>query len=100
VRPGITGLAQLAFAKEARILDADDAVGDYVRRLLPQKTQIDRFYAARRTFAMDLRILCWTALAVALRRDIAVHRQTGNMSVRRRPVTDAVPSAAPTEASL
>jgi lipopolysaccharide/colanic/teichoic acid biosynthesis glycosyltransferase/dTDP-glucose pyrophosphorylase len=92
VRPGITGLTQLAFAKESRILDPDDRVGDYVRRLLPQKASIDRLYVDTRTFAMDLRILVWTVVAVLLRRDVAVHRATGALGVRRRPVVDEAAS--------
>ena len=83
VRPGITGLSQLAFARESEILDPDDPIGFYVDRLLPQKASMDRLYAARRTFLMDLRILFWTA-AVVLGRDIAVHRGTGRPSLRRR----------------
>ena len=83
VRPGITGLSQLAFARESEILDPNDPIGFYVDRLLPQKASMDRLYAARRTFVTDLRILFWTA-AVVLGRDIAVHRATGRPSLRRR----------------
>jgi lipopolysaccharide/colanic/teichoic acid biosynthesis glycosyltransferase len=85
VKPGITGLTQLAFARENEILDEYDPVGDYVRRLLPQKTQIDRLYVARRTFLMDLRIIGWTAIAVLLRSEVAVSRSTGRLNFRRRP---------------
>jgi lipopolysaccharide/colanic/teichoic acid biosynthesis glycosyltransferase len=84
VRPGITGLCQLAFAKEAAILDPADRLRDYVERLLPQKMSIDRLYAASRSFRMDLWILAWTATAIILRRDIAVHRTTGRLSLRKR----------------
>jgi lipopolysaccharide/colanic/teichoic acid biosynthesis glycosyltransferase len=85
-RPGITGLSQLAFAREAAILDSQDRVAGYVDRLLPAKVQIDLFYVQRRDLAMDIRILAWTALAVLLRLDVAVHRQSGRLSLRRRPV--------------
>jgi lipopolysaccharide/colanic/teichoic acid biosynthesis glycosyltransferase len=85
VRPGITGLSQLAFAEESRILDPDDRLGHYVERLLPQKTQMDQLYASRRTLLMDARILFWTAAAVLLRRDVAVHRSSGRLNLRRRP---------------
>jgi lipopolysaccharide/colanic/teichoic acid biosynthesis glycosyltransferase len=84
VRPGITGLCQLAFAKEAAILDPTDRLRDYVERLLPQKMSIDRLYAANRSFRMDLWILAWTVTAIILRRDIAVHRTTGRLGVRKR----------------
>ena len=82
VSPGMTGLSQLAFAREACVLDPEDRVGHYVTQILPQKVQIDQFYALQRSFAMDLRVLGWTALAVVLRREVAVHRQTGSMSLR------------------
>jgi lipopolysaccharide/colanic/teichoic acid biosynthesis glycosyltransferase len=84
VRPGITGLSQLAFAKESEILDPEDAVGHYVTSILPQKVRIDQLYARRRSLLMDGRILVWTVAAVLLRRAVAVHRETGKLNVRRR----------------
>ena len=82
VKPGITGLCQLAFARESDVLDPEDRVGHYVNEILPQKIRIDQLYASQRSFAMDLRILGWTALAVLFRREVAVHRQTGGLSLR------------------
>jgi lipopolysaccharide/colanic/teichoic acid biosynthesis glycosyltransferase len=95
VRPGITGLSQLAFVKESEILDPSDRVGHYVGAILPQKIQIDQLYARRRSFHMDLRILGWTVAAVLFRREVAVHRETGRLSHRYRraavaPVAPAV----------
>lgn len=84
VRPGITGLSQLAFARESEVLDPSDRVGDYVNRILPQKMDMDRLYAARRSFSMDLKILWWTLCAVVGRLDVAVHRETGRLG-RRAP---------------
>jgi lipopolysaccharide/colanic/teichoic acid biosynthesis glycosyltransferase len=85
VKPGITGLSQLAFARESEILDARDRVGDYVRRLLPQKLRIDQLYVTRRSILMDLRILGWTAIiTVFFTSELAVHRSTGRVSLRRR----------------
>jgi lipopolysaccharide/colanic/teichoic acid biosynthesis glycosyltransferase len=84
VRPGITGLSQLAFAEESRILDDDDPLGHYVDQLLPQKVRLDRLYASERTLFLDLRILFWTVAAVILRRPVAVHRGSGRMNLRRR----------------
>lgn len=80
--PGITGLSQLAFARESEILDPHDRVGHYVNGILPQKIAIDQLYAERRSLAMDLKILWWTAAAVLLRREVAVHRETGCLSTR------------------
>ena len=85
VRPGITGLSQLAFAKEMEILDPNDRVGDYVRRLLPAKMRLDELYVARRSLRMYVRILWWTAVTVVLGHDVAVSRQTGRLNLRRRP---------------
>ena len=84
VKPGMTGLTQLAFANEREILDREDALGHYVERLLPQKVRIDTLYATRRSIAMDLRILLWTAVAVILRREVAVHRESARITLRRR----------------
>lgn len=85
VKPGVTGLYQLAFARESDLLDEQDHVADYVRRMLPVKTQFDRLYVAHRSMAMDLRILVWTAVAVFFRKDVAVNRTTGRLTMRRRP---------------
>ena len=84
VKPGITGLSQLAFAEESRILDDDDPLGHYLDRLLPQKVGLDQIYAGTRTVWMDAKILFWTVAAVVLRRDVAVHRDSGRMNLRRR----------------
>jgi lipopolysaccharide/colanic/teichoic acid biosynthesis glycosyltransferase/dTDP-glucose pyrophosphorylase len=81
-RPGITGLSQLAFAHESRILDPADREGDYVRRILPQKIALDQLYAAQRSLRRDLAILVWTLLATVLRQEVAVNRATGRPSRR------------------
>jgi lipopolysaccharide/colanic/teichoic acid biosynthesis glycosyltransferase len=93
VRPGITGLSQLAFAEEYRILDPDDLVTDYVERILPQKVGLDVLYSESHRLRMDVAVLCWTAAAVVLGRQVAVHRSTGTLSLRRRRVPAAAPEA-------
>jgi lipopolysaccharide/colanic/teichoic acid biosynthesis glycosyltransferase len=93
VRPGITGLCQLAFAKESEILDPDDSLRHYLASILPQKVAMDVLYAERCSLLMDLRILGWTVAAVMLRRPVAVHRDSGRMNVRRRPVRELQPAA-------
>ena len=93
----MTGLCQLAFAKEGAILDPSDPVGYYTERLLPQKVGIDTLYAAERSFWMDVRILAWTTLAVFGRVDIAVNRETGRLT-RRRPRTVALAEPSVAEA--
>lgn len=95
VRPGMTGLCQVAFASESVILDREGEDGKreerYVERLLPQKLRLDGLYATQRTFLYDLRILWWTCVTVIGRQDVAVNRGTGRMTLRRRPrVTEPV----------
>ena len=84
VPPGITGLSQLAFCEERRILDPERPVEDYVSRLLPAKVALDKLYADRRSMSFNLRVLYWTVAAVICRRPIAVHRDSGKMNIRRR----------------
>jgi lipopolysaccharide/colanic/teichoic acid biosynthesis glycosyltransferase len=100
VKPGVTGLSQLAFAEESRILDDDDPTGHYLRRILPQKMGMDRVYARHFRLRLDMSILCWTLIAVLARREVAVHRSTGRMNLRRRrrPSEAALPSSPPSAA--
>jgi lipopolysaccharide/colanic/teichoic acid biosynthesis glycosyltransferase len=84
VRPGVTGLSQIAFAEESEILSKDDPMEHYRTRIFPQKIRLDRMYAARPSLSMDLAILFWTCAAVLLRRQVAVHRESGRMNLRRR----------------
>ena len=84
VPPGITGLSQLAFCDERRILDPERPVEDYVSRILPQKVALDMLYADRRSLSFNLRVLYWTVAAVICRRPVAVHRDSGMMNIRRR----------------
>jgi lipopolysaccharide/colanic/teichoic acid biosynthesis glycosyltransferase len=88
VRPGVTGLAQIAFADEPRILSQTDPVAHYLERILPQKCALDRLYIRNIGLGTDLRILKWTAVTVFLRHEVAVHRVTGRMNVRRRPAVE------------
>src|SRR2546423_4242403 len=85
VRPGVTGLSQIAFAEESRILDNEDPTAHYLERILPQKMGMDRLYAIRYHLRLDLSILVWTLIAVLLRGQVAVHRDSGRMNLRRRP---------------
>jgi lipopolysaccharide/colanic/teichoic acid biosynthesis glycosyltransferase len=100
VRPGITGLSQLAFAREAEILDPLNRESDYLGRILPQKIHLDTMYVALRSTRLNLRVLTWTAVAVLLRREVAVNRKNAKLGVRRRPVRElAVQVASPVEAA-
>ena len=84
VRPGLTGYTQLAFAREASILDPDDPHAHYVNGLLPQKVALDRLYATRPGMRRDLRIIAATIATLIFRQPVAVHRATGSLSRRRR----------------
>src|SRR5918912_2153563 len=84
VPPGITGLSQLAFAKEGQQLAPENVSDDYVERLLPQKIGIDRLYAQKRSLRLNVQILLWTTVAVSLLGEVAVNRQTGRLTLRRR----------------
>jgi lipopolysaccharide/colanic/teichoic acid biosynthesis glycosyltransferase len=85
VRPGITGLSQLAFVQEGRILDPSAMHDYYIERLQPQKIQIDKLYARTCSLGLNVSILLWTIAAVAFKTDVAVNRTTGKLGVRRRP---------------
>ena len=84
VPPGVTGLSQLAFRREAEILDREDRTRDYVARIFPQKIGLDLLYAEQQSVKVNLRILLWTVVAV-LGFDVAVHRETGRINRRHRP---------------
>jgi lipopolysaccharide/colanic/teichoic acid biosynthesis glycosyltransferase len=84
VRPGMTGLSQLAYAEERNILNEADLVGDYVARVLPQKIGLDTLYAGSYRIRMDLEVIWWTVVTLMLRRPVAVHRSDGRMNLRRR----------------
>ncbi len=88
VRPGMTGLSQLAYAEESRIIDDDRPVEDYIARLMPQKLSLDKLYASCLELRLDLAIMRWTAVAVLLRRPVAVNRKTADMNIRRRRKVD------------
>ena len=93
VRPGISGLSQIAFAEESQILSQRDPLAHYLADIFPQKCALDRMYAANAGLALDLRILAWSFVAVLLRRQVAVHRETARMGIRRRPVARAATPA-------
>jgi lipopolysaccharide/colanic/teichoic acid biosynthesis glycosyltransferase len=84
VRPGITGYTQLAFAQEGAILDPVDPERHYLLCLLPQKVALDRLYASHPSVRRDLRILWATILTLVFRQPVAVDRQTGDLTLRRR----------------
>jgi lipopolysaccharide/colanic/teichoic acid biosynthesis glycosyltransferase len=87
VKPGITGLSQLAYAGEREILGETNPIGFYTERVLPQKITIDRLYARTKRPTLDLAILMWTPLVAFSHLNVAVNRGTGEITLRRRPST-------------
>jgi lipopolysaccharide/colanic/teichoic acid biosynthesis glycosyltransferase len=63
-KPGITGLAQLAFHDEAERLRGPDAERRYRDEILPAKLRLDAAYLDRRTTLLDVKILLRTIRAV------------------------------------
>ncbi len=59
-KPGITGLAQLEFHDEARLLGGVDVEEAYRRDVLPAKLALDVEYLDRRSIRLDLQILART----------------------------------------
>jgi lipopolysaccharide/colanic/teichoic acid biosynthesis glycosyltransferase len=69
VRPGITDLASIKYRDEAAILgQAADPEEEYVRRVLPEKIRLAREYLRRRSFLLDLAIICGTLISLAPRK--------------------------------
>ncbi|HTS78808.1 MAG TPA: sugar transferase, partial [Bryobacteraceae bacterium] len=69
VRPGVTDLASIVFADEGAILEgASDPDLLYNQIIRPWKSRLALLYMQRRSDALDLRILVWTALALISRR--------------------------------
>ncbi len=73
-RPGITGAASLAFAREEALLAAvprPQLDSFYARRVIPVKQRLDDAYMARATLASDLKLIIGTALRVWIARPAA-----------------------------
>jgi lipopolysaccharide/colanic/teichoic acid biosynthesis glycosyltransferase len=65
-RPGVTGLASLAFADHeerilARCTSAAETEAAYRRRCVPRKARIDLIYQRRQSLCLDLRLIAETA---------------------------------------
>lgn len=85
VRPGITGITQLAYAEERRLLDTENPVDGYIKAILPKKVGLDSLYVQRHSLRLDLSVLRWTLVAVLFRRPVAVNRASARMTLRKRP---------------
>ncbi len=69
-RPGITGLAQLNYAREEELHVGDSAIDLYRDEILPAKLRLDSWYLEHRDLRLDARILARTgAILLGLPRD-------------------------------
>jgi lipopolysaccharide/colanic/teichoic acid biosynthesis glycosyltransferase len=89
VRPGMTGLSQIAYREEATIVDAANPVEDYLNRILPQKLTLDTVYAGALSLRLDVQVIYWTLVTLVARRPVSVNRATAAMRLRRRPAARA-----------
>ena len=92
VRPGMTGLSQIQYRDESALLVGDDFETLYRNELLPQKIDLDRYYATHRCLALDLRILGWTLIAIVA--GARVHRDELTRSVTFERIGAATPPEA------
>lgn len=90
VRPGITGITQLAFSSERTILRTADPVADYVNRILPRKVELDLLYAQVLSLRVDLTVIWWTVRTAVTDTDVAVNRRDARITVRQPRVELAV----------
>jgi lipopolysaccharide/colanic/teichoic acid biosynthesis glycosyltransferase len=67
VQPGITDLATLQFRDEESVLEGvEDREHAYMNVIVPIKIRLAQWYVWNRTFALDLRILIDTVLAITI----------------------------------
>lgn len=60
VRPGITSPTSVLYHDEEKMLSTDNLMGDYLRRILPDKMRLDRLYVRNYSFFSDLDAIFWT----------------------------------------
>jgi len=91
VRPGITGLSQIRYRREFEHLVGEDFESHYLQTLLPTKLAIDRYYVDHRTWALDMRILLWTAVALVRGGELHVSELASHVSFRQAPAGERLP---------
>jgi lipopolysaccharide/colanic/teichoic acid biosynthesis glycosyltransferase len=65
VKPGITGVAALAYADEESLLQGEDWEATYRLTIMPAKLQLELDYLARRTARTDAELILQTVAVVA-----------------------------------
>lgn len=86
-RPGVTGLATLAFHKREEALlrvceTAEETEAVYVRRCIPVKARLDLIYARRRSLCFDMRLMLATVIRSVSFRKIGHFRHQGGSNER------------------
>ncbi len=61
----------------------DEQIAVYHERILPQKVGLDRLWVANLGLRLYVRVLWWTAIAVVLRKNVAVDRRSGRLGLRQ-----------------
>ncbi len=65
IRPGIASPASVKYRHEEELLDtADDLESLYLNVILPDKLRMDLEYVERRSFLLDLKVLCQVAVSL------------------------------------
>lgn len=65
VRPGITGLASIAFRNEVELLkNAEDPEQYFIQSIIPEKLKLNKAYIKRRNFFFDLKLIGITVVRV------------------------------------
>jgi lipopolysaccharide/colanic/teichoic acid biosynthesis glycosyltransferase len=85
-RPGITGAASLAYAREEVLLAGiprHQLDTYYAGRVIPLKKRLDNAYMARATFSSDLRLLLQTIVRVWIAADSSLPAPTGKGKIRQ-----------------
>ena len=67
VRPGITSPTSVLYHDEEKMLSQDNLMGDYLRRILPDKIRLDRLYVRHHSFFSDLDAIFWTIAIIVPR---------------------------------
>jgi lipopolysaccharide/colanic/teichoic acid biosynthesis glycosyltransferase len=80
-KPGITGLTQLVYAREAEFLDPTNPDAHYLEKILPGKVALDARYLDLRSPSLDAWILFQTVLT-ALGRPPTPHEISERFGVR------------------
>lgn len=65
VRPGITGLASIAFRNEVELLkNAEDPEQYFIHSIIPEKLKLNKAYIKKRNFFFDLKLIAITVVRV------------------------------------